>query len=219
VNPIEYLALKYLHKNKHHNQLFYSLSPDLQVATALAFREAVPRLIADGAYYEFGIFKGYNLLFAHKLEPFINCYGFDSFQGMPVVKGVHPHHSKGMYGASVDEVRHHLVMHGADMRRVQLFDGFFGREWFKSLQEYPFEPAAIAVIDCDLYLSAVPVLEFLVPLLRAGSVILFDEWKMDSPSEKDAWIQCSLQYGLSHENLFDFGHYGRAIRVVGGVST
>lgn len=210
---LEYLALRYLEKGKHYNKLFYSLSPELAVATVRAFREVEPYLLHCGAYYEFGVFKGYNLWLAHKLQPLIPCYGFDSFDGMPRVKGAHPHHSRGMYKASYEEVDYHLKMNGADMRRIALYKGYFSDSYFTSLQ-LPFEAVAVAVIDSDLYESCVPVLRFLRPLLRVGSILLFDEWKMDAPSEREAWNELVRRDSkLKAEEIFDYGCYGRALRV------
>jgi hypothetical protein len=32
------------------------------------------------------------------------------------------------------------------------------------------------MIDCDLYESTVPVLEFITPLLQQGTILIFDDW-------------------------------------------
>ncbi len=47
--------------------------------------------------------------------------------------------------------------------------------------------AHIVHVDCDLYVSTVPVLEFLAPLLGKGSVIIFDDW-FSFYDEPDPWI-------------------------------
>ena len=31
-------------------------------------------------------------------------------------------------------------------------------------------------VDCDLYESTVPVLEFITPLLQTGTIVYFDDW-------------------------------------------
>jgi hypothetical protein len=36
--------------------------------------------------------------------------------------------------------------------------------------------AAVVLVDCDLYASAVPVLEFVAPLLQTGTILIFDEY-------------------------------------------
>ena len=51
--------------------------------------------------------------------------------------------------------------------------------------------AAVIYIDCDLYDSTVPVLEWVVDFLQVGTVIVFDDWYCfhgDPPrSEPVAW--------------------------------
>ena len=36
--------------------------------------------------------------------------------------------------------------------------------------------AAVIYIDCDLYSSTVPILEFCKPFLQLGTIIVFDDW-------------------------------------------
>ena len=36
--------------------------------------------------------------------------------------------------------------------------------------------AAVIYIDCDLYASTVPILEWIIDFLQVGSVIVFDDW-------------------------------------------
>jgi len=210
----EYWRLRITHRILHRNRLFYTLTPELSIAMIRAFQEADPYLMADGAYYEFGVFKGYNLWFVNKLKPSIPIYGFDSFHGMPRTRGAHPHHSMGMYSASEEEVRYHLNKHKADMGRIQLFKGWFCDEYFDySLSSVDFLPAAVVTIDCDLYVSAVPVLRFLVPYLRPNTILIFDDWHMGPPSEADAWHEAKEMHRIIDETLFDYGLYGHAVRI------
>ncbi len=39
-----------------------------------------------------------------------------------------------------------------------------------------FNKVAVAMIHCDLYESAVPVLEFLTEFVQDGTVLIFDDW-------------------------------------------
>jgi hypothetical protein len=212
MNVFEYWWLRITHKILHRNKLFYTLTPELSLATVWAARRTNPWIRKHGAYYEFGVFKGYNLWLASNLMPEIEVHGFDSFQGMPKEKGVHPHHAKGGYTASMNEVMTHLQKHDADLGRIHLHKGWFSDEYFKSLTDI-FPPVAIAVIDSDLYSSCVPVLEFLKPHLFAGSILLFDDWKMPAPSEREAMAEFMIKYNVKVESLFAFGTYGVAIRI------
>jgi predicted O-methyltransferase YrrM len=51
--------------------------------------------------------------------------------------------------------------------------------------------AAVVYIDCDLYLSTVPVLRFIEDFLQPGTVIVFDDWNcfLADPNrgERRAW--------------------------------
>jgi len=54
--------------------------------------------------------------------------------------------------------------------------------WFESTlnpdtaKKIKLEKISIAFIDCDLYLSAVPVLKFILPYLQSGTILIFDDW-------------------------------------------
>ncbi len=43
-------------------------------------------------------------------------------------------------------------------------------------QRLGLEKAALVYIDCDLYESTVPVLEFITDLVGQGTIIVFDDW-------------------------------------------
>jgi O-methyltransferase len=202
--------MRIAHKRLHRNNLFYTLTPELTIAILQAFQE---NKIIKGAYYEFGVFKGYNLWFTNRIQPRMEIYGFDSFAGMPASKGAHPHHARGGYSEDIMEVRKNLIRFGADSHRITLTKGWFSKENFASLP-FHFPPAAVAVIDCDLYQSCVPVLDFLYPLLRSGSILLFDDWYMTEPSEKTAMEEFLKEHQeIATSTLFRFGTYGLAMKV------
>ena len=185
--------------------MIVSLTPELQPATISIWEVAPP-----GAYFEFGLYQGANILHASKLEPKRECFGFDSFEGFPPMTDgeVRNHaHMPGHYRASFEEVQTNLTGSG-----VQLFKGWFSNEFFSSLPDLP--AVAIAVVDCDLYISAVPVLKYLVPKLVPGAIILFDDWKMPAPCEREAWEET----GADFEFMFDFGSYGHVVRFAKGAS-
>jgi O-methyltransferase len=215
VNPIQYWSMRIKHKLLHRNELFYTLTPELAIALISAFKLADKTLMDKGAgYYEFGLFKGYTLWIASRLDPTCPLYGFDSFTGMPPSKGSHPHHARGGYAASMGEVEGHLMRHGTDMRRVHLFQGYFSEQLFDSVSRKTSEPVGVAVIDCDLYDSCVPVLEFLRPRLRKGSILLFDDFFMEPPSEKTALEEFCARYPkVQIVPLEGFGIYGMMFRV------
>lgn len=180
----EVLNLKDFHNR---NNLFYTLSPRLLQAIFAGFRilhKDNRDLLEKGAYYEFGIFKGFGLWFAEFTSRGITTkefklYGFDSFEGIPETQvDVNPDWRPGGYAASVEEVVTHLENNAADLNRIQLLKGFFSKELFDQFaQKITFLPAALVVIDSDIYESCKVVLEFLNGKISPGTIILFDEYE------------------------------------------
>jgi O-methyltransferase len=60
-------------------------------------------------------------------------------------------------------------------RDVHIVEGFYDRS-LADPDNIPLRQVAIAWIDCDLYSSTVPVLDYLTPRLSQGAIILFDDW-------------------------------------------
>ncbi len=57
--------------------------------------------------------------------------------------------------------------------------GWFSETLTASLaEEIGLSRVAVALIDCDFYVSTVPVLAFLTDLLVDGSLIIFDDWHL-----------------------------------------
>lgn len=61
--------------------------------------------------------------------------------------------------------------------RVTIVEGFFEDTLRPERRgSIPLEQVAIAWVDCDLYASTVPVLDYLADRLPDGAVIVFDDW-------------------------------------------
>jgi len=58
-------------------------------------------------------------------------------------------------------------------------------------------PVALASLDADLYSSTLCALQWLTPLLRTGSLLLFDEYTGESKSEKRAHVDWLEESGVS----------------------
>ncbi|MEV0616651.1 TylF/MycF/NovP-related O-methyltransferase [Nonomuraea sp. NPDC050404] len=164
---------------------FVTLSPHLPIAIHGAFQRMSERErdpFAGGAYYEFGVYRGYSLWFAEQISreyagADFTCLGFDSFLGLPASAVDGSFYDTGDFAAGHDEVVANLRAHGADFGRLRLFQGFYGRELFEDLaRDYDFPPAAICTIDVDVYESCLEVLRFLHGRLRVGSIIIFDDY-------------------------------------------
>jgi O-methyltransferase len=120
------------------------------------------------------------------------------------------------------EVASYLTAMETDWRRTTLVEGYFEKslteETRRALQ---LDRCAVAVIDCDLYRSTVPVLEFLRPLLQRQSVLLFDGWRScgEDPTrgELRAFAEFLQTYPeLEAEPFFRFGKDGQGFFVTRG---
>lgn len=140
----------------------------------------------EGDYCEFGC--GSNIRsfrFAWKfsnLESFgeRKLHAFDSFAGLPEPKGddAHPQWQKGTMAVSEEQFEsvmgHYRARRGRDFEMIK---GFFEDTLpGKSPADHGVEKIAFAHIDCDLYESTMPVLDFIAPALQDGAVLSFDDW-------------------------------------------
>jgi hypothetical protein len=103
---------------------------------------------------------------------------FDSFEGLP--PGDAPRHvdyDPGAYGCSEPEFRANIAKAGVDLSRVITVPGFYDRSLTAEARaRHGLKKAAIVMIDCDLYESTVPVLNFLTDLVGQGTILIFHDW-------------------------------------------
>lgn len=107
-------------------------------------------------------------------------WAFDSFEGLPESEG----HSieiwtKGALATSEARFMEMIREHGIYVDRVRTVKGFYADSLNASLRARFAEAgakAALINVDCDLYESAVPVFDFVEPLLQEGTVIYIDDW-------------------------------------------
>lgn len=224
------------HARLHRNPLFYTLTPELLIAIQRSFARLQnvaanggPNLLKGHAYYEFGLFKGFSLWYADQIaagscDMGFRCYGFDSFSGLPQtqVDSWNAFWKKGTYAASRTSVENLLRTHGADFSRVRLFEGFFSDELFSAIASRTvLRPAAIVVIDSDVYESCVPVLRFIRGYLRPGTIILFDEFRLSAGGTLDSTRGEARAFAEFREtypeprfrHIFDYGRFGTAFEV------
>jgi hypothetical protein len=134
-----------------------------------------------GDYFEFGVQTGSTFVEAWRAAKWMRhearFHAFDSFQGLPEVRGVDiggPFRT-AQFAAPRSAFDAKLTRSRVDPARVTVNEGFFA-DVLPTLDPVAFGRCAIAMIDCDLYESAVPVLDFLTPVLQDGSVLIFDDW-------------------------------------------
>lgn len=154
----------------------------------------------EGDYLEFGVYRGeslavaYHALRRHRREHSASgfdspeykgwqanpprFFAFDSFEGLPSGSVErHVDYFPGAYGCSEAEFKANIARQGVDLTRVVTVPGFFDRSLNQETKrKYGLKKAALVMIDCDLYESTVPVLEFLTDLVGQGTILIFHDW-------------------------------------------
>jgi O-methyltransferase len=183
----------------------------------------------SGDYMEFGVFEGKTFAYACNvmapLFPEMRFIALDSFEGLPEPRGVDALDNytsgfyRGQFAYSREAFSQNLAARRVDLGRVVIVEG-----WFDATLR-PDNPAvrgldkvAAAWIDCDIYESTVPVLEFLTSRLSVGAVLLFDDWRcfrnLADFGEQRAcreWLDRNPQITLNP--FVDFGFHGQAFTV------
>ena len=182
-----------------------------------------------GDYFEFGVFKGDTFAYAMNLMaplfPEMKFVALDSFEGLPKPKDIDAENGftssfkEAEFSCSKQQFLDNLKATGCELSRVQTVSGWFN----ESLAEDNEESVALGMvsaawIDCDLYESTVPVLEFLTPRLSVGSVLLFDDWRcyrnLPDFGEQRAcseWLTRNPQIKL--REFVSFGFHGQSFTV------
>jgi hypothetical protein len=137
-----------------------------------------------GDYLEFGCHRCRTFRMALTEARRHNCeamkfFAFDSFEGLPPSSG----HAveiwtPGALTTSVEQFMGMVTAHGIYVDRVKPIKGFYDQSLTPALQKRFIDTenkAALINIDCDLYESAVPVFDFIEPLLQEGTVIYIDD--------------------------------------------
>ena len=145
----------------------------------------------EGEYLEFGVWKGRSFNRAYNIWKYVsattkklggmNFYAFDSFQGLPKILGKEDTKStefaEGQYFCSIEDFKKNLASNSVDMKRVQIVPGWYEEVLNDTTRKViPLKKASIIFIDCDLYESAVTVLNFITPYITDGTIIIFDDW-------------------------------------------
>jgi len=110
----------------------------------------------------------------------IRYFAFDSFKGLPPLSDSDKGHSRfstGRYDCSQESFIKQIQYSGVDLKKIVINPGFYNESLTKDFKvKNSLNAASIIMIDCDLYESTVPVLEFVTDLLQQGSILIFDDW-------------------------------------------
>lgn len=154
----------------------------------------------EGDYLEFGVYQGDSFATAYrairaqrrlhssfvekspeyqrKKQTCPRFVAFDSFSGLPEGLGArHADYAPGAYACTQDEFTGNIAGLGVDLKDVIVVPGFYDKTLNSTTKEqHGLRRAAIVMIDCDLYESTVPVLEFLTDLVDQGTILIFHDW-------------------------------------------
>lgn len=165
-----------------------------------------PDLLKHGLVLEFGVATGRTLNHFARVLPFKTIYGFDGFKGLP--EDWTSRMRKGFFA------RNNLP---AVRKNCELVVGWFDDTLPEFVQQHD-QPIALLHVDCDLYSSAVTVLNALKNQIVPGTVIVFDEymnypgWQLD---EFRAWQDYVRAFGARYEYIGRVGRHQKvAVRVV-----
>jgi O-methyltransferase len=181
----------------------------------------------DGDYLEFGVFQGASFSSAYRAiersrrvversvpktpefkawlaaEP--RYIAFDSFEGLPPGEAARQaDYEPGAYACSEAEFRANVERAGVDMKRVITVPGMYDKSLTPAAKtRHQVRRAAMVFIDCDLYESTVPVLDFITDLVGQGTLIVFHDWFRfkGSPDHGEQracreWLQRNPQFEL-----------------------
>ena len=185
---------------------------------ALAFVQAwhlISRNGVEGDYIEFGVFQGETFKLALRTSVnsfrtsaagrfggrFIAC---DSFQGLPNVASMNQDDNvfkEGQYAWSLSDFKKSIAR-AAKNRDVIILDGWFNQTLTpQSRLQHGIQKVAIANIDCDLYESTVPCLDFLTPLVQNGTILLLDDFYLMKGSMKAGEALATEQWLKTNPNI------------------
>lgn len=119
-----------------------------------------------GLCMEFGVFRGTSINFFAKRLPDQRFHGFDSFEGLQEDwKGHHAPKGRFSLKGALPKVE----------SNVSLIKGWFNQVLPGFLDQHP-GAIRLVHIDCDTFESSSYVLNDIAPRLRAGTLIVFDEF-------------------------------------------
>ena len=137
----------------------------------------------DGDYAEFGCWGGMTFSLADREarrygHP-AKLWAFDSFQGLPPSSDAgdkHPAWVEGALSTSIEQFHSICAAKGVPRSAYNVVPGFYEESLNAMAADDAPRNIALAYVDCDLLSSTRCVLEFLLPRLKHGMIIAFDDY-------------------------------------------
>lgn len=188
----------------------------------------VSHIINDMDIYEFGVCGGQSLsLLLNSIilkgKTFNKVFGFDSFQGLPEEQNgieIHPQWCFGSFDARIttkssssqeahDKALEYIKDNVHKSIDITLINGWFIDTCItENISKYNMGPASFINVDCDLYISTIQILEFVIKnnicipgtIIRYDDLMATDEYK----GERRAHKEIKDKYKLKLENINEF---------------
>jgi hypothetical protein len=177
----------------------------------------------EGDVLEFGTGSGGTFClmanYAKRIDPSRRrrFFLFDSFQGLPECNGddAHPQWQKGAWAFSADFVRKRGRRYGVAPEDTILIPGFYEESLRPELRsELGIGKAALIHIDCDLKTSTEAALEWAVPFVQTGTVVLMDDYFCYSgdvtKGEAGAFHEWVQKHGLTANPWKPYAFHGNS---------
>jgi len=158
-------------------------------------------------YYEFGCHSARTFSAAASAFKYLKMnqyelYAFDSFEGLPnTFKDEDGYFQGGTFSTNISDFLYLVKRQsGLILNPENCIKGYYENSLTKELQS-KMPKAGIVHIDVDLYSSTVEVLEFIKPLMVAGTVLIFDDWYCFSPGESKGEKRAFEEFCIDHPNF------------------
>lgn len=107
-------------------------------------------------------------------------FAFDSFEGLPILTTEDKESndfSTGQYACSQEAFMSRVINKGVSKERAIPVKGWFEDTCnSQTISQHNIQKAAVVFIDCDIYSATKTVLDFIIPFLQDGTVLVFDDW-------------------------------------------
>eukprot|EP00966_Prymnesium_polylepis_P188279 4363542-Prymnesium_polylepis.1 len=186
--------------------------------------------------YEFGVFTGAYLRgvirsLNHSGVPFRRAWGFDSFQGLPPEQGTvrskvsraswHPgaFSSTAALSRKSSQPIEQQILRYIDDERVSFIPGFYNESLTPTLKaERKMRHALYVEIDCDLYISTVQALDWLLAnqVIVPGTLVGYDDFLSGgrNAGEWQAHNEMGAKYGLRVQEVPGTNHAAKLFLVI-----
>lgn len=157
-----------------------------------------------GDYLEFGVYGGntftsaYYFAKLYKLK--MRFYAFDSFNGLPEVDD--KHFNTGMCCMSEKKFKKVIRKRGVNLNDVSIIPGWYDEVLNKQTKsKLKIKKASFIYIDCDLYESTKPVLEFITDYIQNGTILVFDDWNLYNADPNQGERRAFKEWLGKHKNI------------------